>query len=75
MFGDRLRLARARVGLSLRDLSAAIDGEVSPQAIGKYEAGEMMPSAKILVLLAKKTRCISGFFNERTGCRAFRRRV
>lgn len=54
MFGDRLRLARARVGLSLRDLSAAIDGEVSPQAIGKYEAGEMMPSAKILVLLAKK---------------------
>ena len=53
MFPDRLRLARSRAGLSLRDLAAAIGGEVSAQAIGKYENGEMMPSAKVLTLLGK----------------------
>ncbi|MCU0733638.1 MAG: XRE family transcriptional regulator, partial [Hyphomonas sp.] len=53
MFPDRLRLARSRAGLSLRDLSAAIGGEVSAQAIGKYENGEMMPSARVLTLLGK----------------------
>lgn len=53
MFSDRLRLARSRAGMSLRDLSAAIGGEVSAQAIGKYENGEMMPSAKVLTLLGK----------------------
>jgi transcriptional regulator with XRE-family HTH domain/Zn-dependent peptidase ImmA (M78 family) len=53
MFPDRLRLARSRAGLSLRDLSAAIGSEVSAQAIGKYENGEMMPSAKVLTLLGK----------------------
>jgi Zn-dependent peptidase ImmA (M78 family)/transcriptional regulator with XRE-family HTH domain len=53
MFSDRLRLARARAGLSLRELSAKIDGEVSAQAIGKYENNEMMPSTKVLTLLAK----------------------
>jgi Zn-dependent peptidase ImmA (M78 family)/transcriptional regulator with XRE-family HTH domain len=53
MFADRLRLARSRAGLSLRDLSAAIGGEVSAQAIGKYENEEMMPSTKVLTLLGK----------------------
>lgn len=53
MFSDRLRLARSRAGLSLRDLSAAIGGEVSAQAIGKYENGEMMPSTRVLTLLGK----------------------
>lgn len=53
MFQDRLRLARSRAGLSLRDLSAAIGGEVSAQAIGKYENGDMMPSARVLTLLGK----------------------
>lgn len=53
MFPDRLRLARSRAGFSLRDLSAAIGGEVSAQAIGKYENGEMMPSVRVLTLLSK----------------------
>lgn len=53
MFANRLRLARSRAGLSLRDLSSAIGGEVSAQAIGKYENNEMMPSAKVLSLLGK----------------------
>jgi len=52
MFGDRLKLARKRAGLSLRGLAAALKGEVSAQAIGKYERGEMMPSSGVLSRLA-----------------------
>lgn len=53
MFGDRLRLARKRAGLSLRQLSARIDHRVSAQAIGKYEANEIAPSSSVLVELGK----------------------
>ena len=48
MIGDRLKLARKKAGLSLRALAAALDGEVSAQAIGKYERGEMMPGSLLL---------------------------
>ncbi len=53
MFGDRLKLARKKAGYSLRGLSDALDNEVSAQAIGKYERGEMMPSSRILLRLTK----------------------
>lgn len=53
MFGDRLRLARKRAGLSLRALSSRIDGQVSAQAISRYEANEITPSSGVLVALAK----------------------
>lgn len=53
MFAERLKLARKRVGLSLRDLSDKTDGVVSAQAIGKYERGEMMPSSSVALKLAK----------------------
>lgn len=53
MFGDRLRLARKRAGMSLRDLSARIDSKVSAQAISRYEANEITPSSGVLVALAK----------------------
>ena len=53
MFGDRLRLARKKAGYSLRTLSDALDGEVTAQAIGKYERGEMMPSSKVLSRLTR----------------------
>ena len=52
MFGERLRLARRKAGLSLRGLSVALDGSVSAQSIGKYERGEMTPSFEILTQLA-----------------------
>lgn len=45
MIADRLRLARRKAGLSLRDLSDAMDGRVTAQAIGKYERGESTPSS------------------------------
>lgn len=53
MFGDRLKLARKKAGYSLRRLSDALQNEVSAQAIGKYERGEMMPSSDVLTSLAK----------------------
>lgn len=53
MIADRLRLARRKAGYSLRDLSAAMDGKVTAQAIGKYERGESTPSSGVLVALSK----------------------
>jgi Zn-dependent peptidase ImmA (M78 family)/DNA-binding XRE family transcriptional regulator len=53
MIGNRLKRARDAVGLSLRELEAAIQGQVSAQAIGKYERDEMMPSSTILLSMAK----------------------
>lgn len=53
MFGDRLKLARKKAGYSLRGLSDALKGEVTAQAIGKYERGEMMPSSGVLFGLSK----------------------
>ena len=52
MIGQRLKVARAASGLSLRDLGAAIDNLVTAQAIGKYERNEDMPSSKVLSALA-----------------------
>ena len=53
MFGERLKLARKKSGFSLRKLSEALNGNVSAQAIGKYERGEMMPSSGILIQLTE----------------------
>jgi transcriptional regulator with XRE-family HTH domain len=36
-FGERLRLARLRAGLSLAALAEKVTPKVSPQAINKYE--------------------------------------
>jgi len=51
--GRRLAAARARAGLSLRDLAGAIGGRVSAQAIGKYERGEMRPSPAVMRALSR----------------------
>tara|TARA_R100001530_G_scaffold13727_4_gene12574 strand:- start:1255 stop:2346 length:1092 start_codon:yes stop_codon:yes gene_type:complete len=53
MFGGRLKLARKKTGYSLRNLSDALGGEVTAQAIGKYERGEMMPSSGVLLHMAR----------------------
>jgi Zn-dependent peptidase ImmA (M78 family) len=53
MIGERLKLARAAAGLSLRDLEARMNGLVTAQAIGKYERDEMMPSSRVLLALAR----------------------
>jgi Zn-dependent peptidase ImmA (M78 family)/DNA-binding XRE family transcriptional regulator len=53
MFADRLKVARKKAGLSLRELSEELGSRVSAQALGKYERGEMMPSSGTLLALAK----------------------
>ncbi len=52
MIGQRLRIARAASGLSLRDLEGKIGNLVTAQAIGKYERDEDMPSSPVLSALA-----------------------
>lgn len=53
MIGNRLKRAREAAGLSLRDLEAAIDAQVSAQAIGKYERDEMMPGSTALLAMSR----------------------
>lgn len=53
MLADRLKIARKKAGLSLRDLAERLDPPVSAQALSKYEAGKMMPGSSVLVGLAK----------------------
>lgn len=53
MIGNRLKRAREALGLSLRDLESRIQGQVSAQAIGKYERNEMMPSSSVLLAMAE----------------------
>lgn len=52
MIGQRLKIARAAAGFSLRDLEAAVERRVTAQAIGKYERNEDMPSSGVLSALA-----------------------
>jgi Zn-dependent peptidase ImmA (M78 family) len=53
MIGQRLRLARAASGLSLRDLSDKLGNVVTAQALSKYEHDEMMPASPVLLGLAR----------------------
>lgn len=53
MFGERLKLARKRAGLSLQALAERMSPKVTAQAISKYEHGQMMPSSSVLVGLAR----------------------
>lgn len=62
MLGERLKLARKRAGLSLRNLAHRLGDQVSAQAIGKYERGEMMPSSTVLIMLSKTLGLPLGYF-------------
>ena len=53
MFGQRLRIARKKAGLSMQALATQISPKVSAQAISKYESGKMMPSSAVLVGLGE----------------------
>jgi Zn-dependent peptidase ImmA (M78 family) len=52
MIGQRLKIARAASGFSLRELEAEIGNLVTAQAIGKYERNEDMPSSGVLRALS-----------------------
>jgi Zn-dependent peptidase ImmA (M78 family) len=52
VIGQRLKVARAASGLSLRDLSDRIGNQVSAQMIGRYERDEAMPGSTVLLAIA-----------------------
>lgn len=52
-FPQRLKAARLMAGLSLRKLADRLEGQLSYQAINKYEKGELSPSSSVLIALAK----------------------
>lgn len=53
IFANRLITARKIRCMSQRELARALNGQISASAIEKYEKGTMLPSSKILLLLAK----------------------
>lgn len=61
MIGERLKLARAKEGLSLRGLAAKMDHLVTAQAIGRYERDECMPSSTVFFNLAEALEVPAGF--------------
>ena len=75
MIGQRLKIARAASGLSLRDLEAAIDNLVTAQAIGKYERNEDMPSSKVLERLGESSSRLGGLSSRERGVGFGRRGV
>lgn len=62
MFGERLKIARKKAGLSLRGLADRLGRQVTAQAIGKYERGEMMPGSDVLMALVKSLGEPLGYF-------------
>jgi Zn-dependent peptidase ImmA (M78 family)/transcriptional regulator with XRE-family HTH domain len=50
--GQRLRQIRRARGMSLEDLSVAMNGAVSKQALSKYEKDRAMPRPTVLIALA-----------------------
>lgn len=52
-FGERLKAARQRAGLSMRALADHLDGMITYAAIGKYEKGMMQPNSSVLLALAR----------------------
>jgi len=62
IFASRIKAARIREGLSLRELSENMSGIVSHNAIKKYEDGIMMPDSKVLLALSKSLHVTTDYF-------------
>jgi Zn-dependent peptidase ImmA (M78 family)/DNA-binding XRE family transcriptional regulator len=60
--GNRIKSARIMAGLSLRELSAKLEGIVSHTAIKKFEDGQLMPDAKTLLAFAKALNVKTDYF-------------
>lgn len=60
--GTRIKSARIMAGLSLRELSAKLEGIVSHTAIKKYEDGQLMPDGKTLLAFAKALNIKTDYF-------------
>jgi Zn-dependent peptidase ImmA (M78 family)/DNA-binding XRE family transcriptional regulator len=64
-FALRLAQARKMHGLSLRELAEKLAGQISHNALHKYEQGQMMPDSEVLVAVADVLdRDVDYFFRE-----------
>ena len=61
MIGERIRQARRMRGMSLRSL-AENAGNITAQAISRYELGEDMPSSSVLIRLANALHVGTDYF-------------
>jgi len=62
IFATRLKLARKKAGMSLQELSNALENVVSKQALSKYEVGEMNPTSEVLLAISKTLNVKPDFF-------------
>lgn len=53
MVGERIRNARLAKGLTLDELATLMDGQVTKQALSKYELGKALPRPRTLLGIAK----------------------
>jgi Zn-dependent peptidase ImmA (M78 family)/DNA-binding XRE family transcriptional regulator len=65
-FSERLKSARIMKGYSLQDLADAMKGEISKQALNKYEQGLMKPEASLLLKLCKALDVRPDYFERET---------
>ena len=79
MLAERLKRFRLARGMSLDDLVAAIDGQVSKQALSKYERDKMRPTAVVLNRIAAALGVKSAQLCDQPVCRveclAYRKRA
>ena len=52
-FAERLKDLRTEAGLSQKQLSAALNGEITPSAIGLWELKKRMPNLDAVIILAE----------------------
>jgi Zn-dependent peptidase ImmA (M78 family) len=79
LFGLRLKLARKMAGMSLQELSDALEHKVSKQALSKYEMGLMSPTSEVLSALSKALKVKPEYFlkkkSEELGQISFRKKA
>jgi Zn-dependent peptidase ImmA (M78 family)/DNA-binding XRE family transcriptional regulator len=65
-FSERLRAARKMNGLSLQDLSDAIQNKLSKQALNRLESGDSIPDSETISLLNKALNVTTDYFFRET---------
>ncbi len=66
IFAERFKSARLMNGFSLQDLSDALGGGLSRQALHRYEKGEVIPDSEKINMLSKALNVSSDYFFRTT---------
>ena len=71
LFGKKLASARKMSGMSLQELSVALDYKVTKQSLSKYEIGKMKPNSGLLIELSKVLNVPVDYFFSTSGSKIF----